>query len=237
MPTRLVHLTVDAAAPPVISRFWADLLDWPVTFEDDTESYLEGGYVGLTFVPVPEPKSWKNRVHVDLASTSAAHQDELVTRALDLGARRIDIGQGDPPWIVLADLEGNEFCVLEPRAIYSDTGPLAAVVMDCADPAGLAPFWAKATGWPVVTTGEQSASLRSPVGSGPWFELLRSADPKRGKNRVHLDTAPYPGDDHADEVARLLGSGARVVDVGQKEVPWAVLADREGNELCVLTPR
>jgi hypothetical protein len=237
MPTRFVHLTVDSVSPQVISRFWSDLLDWPVTFEDETESYLEGGYVGLTFVPVPEPKSGKNRVHPDLASTSAAHQDELVTKALDLGARKIDIGQGDVPWIVLADPDGNEFCVLEPREIYADTGPLAAVVLDCADPAALALFWVEATGWPVEIAGEDSASLRSPSGAGPWLELLRGTGPKRGKNRVHLDVAPFPGEDHAEEVARLLNLGARAADVGQQDVPWAVLVDPEGNELCVLTPR
>ena len=56
----------------------------------------------------------KNRVHVDLATTSAAHQAELVTRLMDLGATPADVGQGDVPWMVMADPEGNEFCLLAP---------------------------------------------------------------------------------------------------------------------------
>jgi hypothetical protein len=60
---------------------------------------------------------------------------------------------------------------------------------------------------------------------------------KAVKNRIHLDLAPYPSDDQAAEVARLLALGAAPADVGQGDVPWTVLADPEGNEFCVLTPR
>ena len=60
---------------------------------------------------------------------------------------------------------------------------------------------------------------------------------KSAKNRIHLDVAPRQGDDPLAEVARLRQSGARPADVGQGEVPWVVLADPEGNEFCVLTPR
>src|ERR687887_2528118 len=111
MPNRFVHLAIDAAEPPAVGRFWSDLLGWPVKFEDPDETYVEGPEMGIVFVPVPEPKTVKNRVHLDLASSTPEHQEELVTRAIDLGARKIDIGQGDVPWIVLADPEGNEFCV------------------------------------------------------------------------------------------------------------------------------
>jgi hypothetical protein len=62
-------------------------------------------------------------------------------------------------------------------------------------------------------------------------------EPKRVKNRLHLDVAPSPGEDHAAEVARLRALGATPVDVGQRGVAWVVLADPEGNEFCVLTPR
>ncbi|MFS8584196.1 MAG: VOC family protein, partial [Acidimicrobiia bacterium] len=76
-----------------------------------------------------------------------------------------------------------------------------------------------------------------PAGRGPRLELLRSADPEVGRNRVHVDVAPFAGDDHAAEVDRLRALGATDVDVGQGDVPWVVLADPQGNELCVLTPR
>lgn len=143
MTTRLVHLVVDAAEPARLARFWAAALRWEVGAEEDDEvDVCPGGYnypdpaaLPLVFVPVPEPKAVKNRVHLDLATTSAAHQAAEVERQLRLGALRVDIGQGDVPWQVLADPEGNEVCVLDPRPVYRDTGPVAAVVCDCADPA------------------------------------------------------------------------------------------------------
>ena len=71
----------------------------------------------------------------------------------------------------------------------------------------------------------------------PDLELLRVGEPKVVKNRLHLDVAPFAGDDLAEEVRRLEGLGAVRADVGQRDVPWVVLRDPEGNELCVLTPR
>jgi hypothetical protein len=70
--------------------------------------------VCIDVLAVPEPKTVKNRVHIDLATTSAAHQADLVARLRGLGATPADVGQGDVPWTVLADPEGNEFCVLTP---------------------------------------------------------------------------------------------------------------------------
>jgi hypothetical protein len=141
------------------------------------------------------------------------------------------------PWTVLADPEGNEFCVLDPRPTYRDTGPVAAVVVDCADPSAVAGFWAMATGWVPATSTASGLSLRSPDGLGPYLELLPSADPKAGKNRIHLDVAPYQDEDHAAAILALTGAGAVRVDIGQRDVPWTVLADPEGSEFCVLSPR
>ncbi len=158
------------------------------------------------FVPVPEAKTGKNRVHLDLATESAEHQAAEVDRLLGLGAVHADIGQGvqgQVPWVVLADPEGNEFCVLDPRPVYRDTGPVAAVVADCRDPAAVAEFWRLATGWVPGNSADGGVSLRSPAGVGPYLELLPSADIKTVKNRVHLDVAPFKGDDHAAAVAAL----------------------------------
>jgi predicted enzyme related to lactoylglutathione lyase len=174
---------------------------------------------------------------VDLATTSAAHQADLVARLAGLGATHVDVGQGEVPWTVLADPEGNEFCVLEPRPVYRDTGPMAAVVADCADPRAMARFWGEAMDWTLHEVSDDHAALRSAEGVGPYLEFLRAPGVKTVKNRVHLDVRPYPGDDHAAEVARLRALGATDIDVGQGEVPWTVLADPEGNEFCVLTPR
>jgi Glyoxalase-like domain len=115
MPTRLVHLVVDAADPARLARFWAGALGWEVISEEPDEvdvcppgfSYPDPSALPLVFVPVPEPKKGKNRVHLDLATESVAHQEAEVERLLALGAVPADIGQGDVPWTVLADLEGN----------------------------------------------------------------------------------------------------------------------------------
>jgi hypothetical protein len=246
MATRLVQLVIDAADPARLGRFWAAVLGWNVVTEEPDEVEIwPSGYrypdpvaLPLIFLPVSEPKAGKNRVHLDLATESTAHQAAEVERLLGLGATPADIGQGDVPWRVLADPEGNEFCVLDPRPVYRDTGPVAAVVADCADPAAVAGFWALATGWIRATSTDSGESFRSPEGVGPYLELLPSRNTKITKNRIHLDVAPYRGDDHAAAVKALLEAGAVPADVGQgADVSWTVLADPQGNEFCVLTPR
>jgi hypothetical protein len=145
MPTRLVHLVIDAADPPRLARFWAAALGWDVASDESGEvGVVPSGYdypdpvaLPLVLVPVSGPKTGKNRVH----------------------------------------------------------------------------------------------------GVGPYLELLRVPGAKAVKNRMHLDVAPGPADDHLAEVVRLRESGAVEVDVGQGDAAWVVLADPEGNEFCVLTPR
>jgi predicted enzyme related to lactoylglutathione lyase len=246
MATRLVHLVVDAADPAGLARFWAAALGWEVAEEEPDEvvispqgySYPDPAALPLVFVAVPDPKTGKNRVHLDLATESAGHQAAEVQRLLGLGAVPADIGQGDVPWQVLADPEANEFCVLDPRPAYLGIGPVAAVVADCRDPAAAAGFWELATGRVRSSTDPDWVQLRSPRGAGPFLELVRTAEPKRAKNRVHLDVAPYPGEDHAVAVQALIDAGAVPADVGQTaDVTWTVLADPEGSEFCVLTPR
>jgi hypothetical protein len=231
----LVNVVVDAASPVRLAEFWSRMLTgWWVREEPEGEIDVvapesDGATLDLVFVPVAEPKRGKNRLHLDLASDSPRHQAELVERALSAGGRRVDIGQGDVPWVVLEDPEGNEFCVLEPRDAYADTGRMAAIVLDSNDPAALAPFWSSATGWEVVRAEPHLASLRAPQGRGPWLELLRTNDAKVTKNRVHLDVG---GDDGLVERVRALG--AVTADVGQGDAPWVVLQDPQGNEFCVL---
>jgi hypothetical protein len=123
VPTRLVHLVIDAAEPARLARFWAAALGWEITDEESDEvdvwphgfSYPGPTALPLVFVPVPEAKTGKNRVHLDLATESEAHQATEVERLLALGVTPAGIGQGDVPWTVLADPEGNELCVLSPR--------------------------------------------------------------------------------------------------------------------------
>ncbi|MGW6200803.1 VOC family protein [Kribbella sp. NPDC055110] len=245
MATRLVQISIKANDSSALGRFWAEALGWEVTADNAEEtnlepegfSYPDPSAVCIDLIPTPLPKSVKNRIHLDLATTSAAHQAELIERLQSVGATPADIGQGNVPWTVLADPEGNEFCVLEPRPIYSDTGPIAAVVVDCADPRAMARFWSGAMDWTLHEVTDDFAVLRSSKGVGPYLEFIRSPDPKLGLDRIHLDLRPYLTDDHAAEADRLRSLGATDLDIGQGDVPWTVLADPENNEFCLLTPR
>jgi len=114
MSLRLQNITVDCADPERVAQFWSEALQLPVHGPDDGEWWLEpgGDSPDILFLSVPEAKSVKNRVHLDLRPDD---QDAEVARLTNLGARRIDIGQGDVTWVVMSDPEGNEFCVLRPR--------------------------------------------------------------------------------------------------------------------------
>ncbi|MGW8761512.1 VOC family protein [Streptomyces sp. NPDC055815] len=242
MTLRPVLVNIKALDDSLVGRFWAEALGWvassgrpgetgvkPVGFD-----WADPVTVCVDVVAVPEPKSaTKNRVHLDLATTSADHQAELVARLLSLGATPVDVGQGDVPWTVLADPEGNEFCVLEPRDTYRDTGPIAAIVVDCEDPRAMARFWDEALDWTLHTVTDDQAVLRSAQGVGPYLEFLR-VGPKTVPDRVHIDLLRYPRDDHEAEAARLRALGAADLDVGQGDVPWMCMTDPEGHEFCVL---
>ncbi|MDI6104744.1 VOC family protein [Actinoplanes sp. NEAU-A12] len=242
MALRPVQVNIKALDHAAVGRFWAEALGWSVFSRQTTYAgpgpdfvWPDPVAVGIDVVAVPDPKTTtNNRVHLDLATTSAAHQAELVDRLTGLGATPADVGQGDVAWTVLADPEGNEFCVLEPREIYRDTGPIAAVVVDCADPRAMARFWGEATGWTPHQVTDELAALRSAQGTGPYLEFLRTPGGKTVPDRVHLDLLPGPGDDKAAEVARLRALGATDLDLGQGDVGWTVLADPEGHEFCVL---
>jgi predicted enzyme related to lactoylglutathione lyase len=239
MGTRLVNVVIDSARPREVAAFWAGLLGWEVAIDlaeevDVRAPASDGWALDLTFVPVPEAKTGKNRIHLDLAGASAEAQQAMVDKALALGARPADIGQGETPWVVLADPEGNEFCVLDPRPRYA-TSAVAAIVVDAHDPSALAAFWAEATGWPIADRQEDIVGLHAPDGRGPWLEFLRTSDVKTVKNRIHLDVAPGIGEGIADSVTRLVDSGAATLESGT--LPWQVLTDPEGNEFCVLSPR
>jgi predicted enzyme related to lactoylglutathione lyase len=116
MPSRFYTVVVDSEDPSALARFWAEVLDWKIVFESDDEVVIakdEDQYPGLVFVPVPESKAVKNRLHIDLAPDD---RDTEVERLLSLGATRADVGQSsEVTWVVLADPEGNEFCVLSAR--------------------------------------------------------------------------------------------------------------------------
>jgi predicted enzyme related to lactoylglutathione lyase len=119
MPVRLHHIVIDAHDLPALARFWTQALGWRILSEREREVVIgsdENAPVGICLMPVTDVKSVKNRVHLDL-TTEAEDRDAEIGRLLALGARRVDIGQtGTESWTVLADPEGNEFCVIRPKA-------------------------------------------------------------------------------------------------------------------------
>lgn len=109
------QVNVDADDPVALGRWWAEALGWVVVNDAADEFEIRPApdrLPGLLFVPVPERKTVKNRLHLDFRPED---RDAEVDRLLSLGARRADVGQGEQTWVVLADPEGNEFCVLGPR--------------------------------------------------------------------------------------------------------------------------
>jgi catechol 2,3-dioxygenase-like lactoylglutathione lyase family enzyme len=102
----------DAAA---LGQWWADVLGWAIVNDSAEEFEIRPSadqLPGLLFVQVPEAKQSQNRLHLDFRPD---HQQAEVERFLRAGARQADVGQGTQPWVVLADPEGNEFCVLSAR--------------------------------------------------------------------------------------------------------------------------
>ncbi len=117
MSSRFTELSVDCRDAPALAEFWCAVLDWRVNAREPGLVEIAGDEPGPTIVlvEVPETKTVKNRVHMDV-NPRDREQAEEVERTLALGARRVDVGQGDDAgWVVLADPEGNEFCVLKTR--------------------------------------------------------------------------------------------------------------------------
>ncbi len=118
MPVRLHHIVIDTHDLPGLARFWAQALGWKILSQRAREIVIgpaEDAPVGMCFMPVTDPKTVKNRMHLDL-TTSAADRDQEIDRLVALGARRVNVGQtGTESWTVLADPEGNEFCVVRPK--------------------------------------------------------------------------------------------------------------------------
>ena len=108
------------------------------------------------------------------------------------------------------------------------------VCIDAADIHALGRWWSSVLGWRAETTDDGDVALRAPDGDGPDWLFLAVPDDKVVKNRIHFDFTP---DDQQAEVDRLIGLGARHVDIGQGDQSWVVLADPEGNEFCILAAK
>jgi hypothetical protein len=118
MAAMLREINIDCNDQRLVADFWSQVLGWKVQEHQDVLWMSGSGDwrdLCLVFARVPERKSGKNRIHLDVSPVGCERDDE-VARLRALGAQPVDVGQGDVPWVVLADPEGNEFCVLGRRA-------------------------------------------------------------------------------------------------------------------------
>ncbi|MBM7076202.1 VOC family protein [Micromonospora humida] len=224
-------LTLDARHPDRLARFWAGLLHREVVEDAAGGALLPGTttQLSLRFVPSPSEKRGPNRMHLHLTSTSPDDQRRQVAAALDLGGSHLDVGQRpEEGHIVLADPEGNEFCVIEAsNGFLAGCGPLGEIACDGTRQVGL--FWSEALGWPLVWDQDQETAVQSPHGGTKVAWGGPPVAAKQGRNRQRLDLAPA-GDQQA-EVDRLVALGATRLGVGASGD--VVLADPDGNEFCV----
>lgn len=241
MTCDLVALCFDASDPLPLAHFWAGVLGWEATNDrhDDGVALLPSDDTGfrIRFLLSQEMKADQNRMHFDLTSTSLEDQEQTVAKSLALGARHIDVGQRpEEGHVVLADPEGNEFCVIEPgNSFLADCGFIGALACDGSQDVGY--FWSEALGWPLVWDQDQETAIRSPDGGPKITWGGPPLMPKVGKNRLHFDLSPPVHGDGQAEVDRLVSLGASRIDIGQGDVEREVLADPDDNEFCVLTPR
>ncbi|MFE1291221.1 VOC family protein [Streptomyces sp. NPDC058751] len=173
----LTGIVIDSVDVERMDRFWLDA----------TKGRTGG--LRLRFVPVTEPKApHKNRLHLDLAG--GPDWEAEVERLLALGATRADIGQGDVPWDVLADPEGNEFCVLRPGhpGVLADSG-LVAICLDVAGEHRHAQsaFWQAEADWHAVEYHDWGVRLRRRRSSAVSLVMGPPAAPKTGRNRLRLE--------------------------------------------------
>jgi predicted enzyme related to lactoylglutathione lyase len=205
MTCQLFALCFDANDPFRLARFWAGVLGWEMADPHDGIALLPGDDTGfrIRFLPTHEPKAGLNQLHFHLTSTSLEDQQQTVARSLGLGARHIDVGQRpEEGHVVLADPEGNEFCVIEPgNNFLAGCGFFAELACDGSQEAGY--FWSAALGWPLVWDQDKETAIHSPRG-GPKISW---------------------------------GGPPLMPKTGQGEVSWVVMADPDGHEFCVLTPR
>jgi catechol 2,3-dioxygenase-like lactoylglutathione lyase family enzyme len=228
MTSQLFAVCFDARSPQRLAAFWSALLGWEA--EGDALLPSDGTGFRLRFLASDEPKAVPNRMHFDLTSTSLEGQQQTVARALELGGRHIDVGQKpEEGHVVLADPEGNEFCVIEPgNQFLAGCGFVGALSCDGSQAVGY--FWSGALGWPLVWDQNQETAIRSPHGGPKVTWGGPPLDPRVGKGRVHFDLRPE-GDPSA-ELDRLLALGA--TRLGSSDASRVALADPDGNEFCLL---
>ena len=211
-PAVYKDLCLDARDPLLLGRFWAAALGLEPADTGDGDAVLRGPIPQHTVWVngVPEPRTVKNRMHLDVHAGS-------VQELLDLGATVVE---EFPRWTMMADPEGGEFCAFvreEPPAYR-----LYEVVLDAADHRAVGRWWADLLGGRLIDEDEGFVSIADiPDAPFEYLDVGTVPEPKTAKNRVHLDVV--------GDVAEIVAHGATVL---AEQPRWTVLADPEGNEFC-----
>lgn len=219
---RFKDLCVDVGSPSVMTAFWGKLLG--LTSPADNPEVLVGDRPEKTIWinRVAEPKTVKQRVHLDVHTRAVADLERL-------GATVLSPITEQRRWAVMADPEGGEFCgfVREKPTEYR----LMELVVDATDPEAQARWWAGVVGGDVGHNAEDPWYWLENVPGLPfkYWVFNPVPEPKTVKNRIHWDIT-------ADDLPAVLGAGARLLRPKDNTIGWHVCADPEGNEFCVFLP-
>jgi hypothetical protein len=216
---RWKDLCIDANDVRGLAPFWGAVLGLNLSYQDGGDAVLRGSTPEQTVWvnQVPEPRTVKQRVHLDVHARSGVEIEAL-------GATRLS-GEGEFPWTVMADPEGGELCVFV-RDVVPDYR-LYEVGVDCVDPGPLARWWAEVLGGRLVDD-ERGFSYVDQIPGAPFdsIDFAPVPEPKTVKNRIHWDLT-------AESAQPLIDVGATLLRARDDDIDWDVLADPEGNEFCV----
>ncbi|HEY3733789.1 MAG TPA: VOC family protein, partial [Streptosporangiaceae bacterium] len=216
---RFKDLCIDAADPAAIGPFWAKVLGLSWQMQDGGDGFLTGRTPQHTIWvnKVPEPKTVKHRVHLDIYAARLADLQELGSRTV----RPEGDGRG---WTVMADPEHGEYCAFLHNELPGDL--LHGLVVDSVDAEAQARWWAEVYGGRLVNHSSGYSTVQDVPGMPILtMDFVPVPEPKTVKNRVHWDVT-------VTDPQRLIDAGATVLRKPDAEVRWHVMADPEGNEFC-----
>ncbi|MGY0021009.1 VOC family protein [Streptomyces sp. cg35] len=241
MTSQLFAICFNATRPSDLARFWSGILGWQLADDPDGDdvAVLPPSAAGfrIRFLLSQEPKTAQNRAHFDLTSATPEDQQQTVARALASGGQHIDVGQlPEEGHVVLADPDGNEFCVIAAgNKFLADTGVVGALACDGTQKVGY--FWSEALRWPLVWDQDEETAIQSPSGGTKITWGGPPVAPKAGTNRLYLELAIPADADWNAEVDRLISLGATRTDTGEGDSGQLLMLDPDGNEFAVQKPR
>ncbi|MEW1952575.1 VOC family protein [Terrabacter sp. NPDC080008] len=237
MTSQLAALCHRADDPEALAGYWGGLLRREVAGDGRTVLPNEDVECPIRFESGHTARTGPNQVHLHLTSESPSDQQATVARALELGGRHLDVGQRpEEGHVVLADPEGNEFCVIEAGNAYlAGCGFLGELACDGTQEVGY--FWSAALGWPLVWDQDQETAIQSPEGGAKIAWGGPPLNPGNEVNRMYLALATSGEEELSAEVERLVALGATRLDPAQTDHRAVRLADPDGNEFVLAVAR